>query len=42
MKEIERKFLITTLPDVSKLKATSYERRWISLTDTTEIRLQKK
>lgn len=39
---IERKFLVTQLPDLSSIKPTSYERWYISLTQTTEIRVQKK
>jgi CYTH domain-containing protein len=39
---IERKFLIHTLPNLSTIEPISYEKRFISLTQTTEIRVQKK
>lgn len=39
---IERKFLIQTLPNLSTIEAIHYEKRFISLTGETEIRVQKK
>lgn len=39
---IERKFLVVELPDLTSTKAIAYEKRFISLTKTTEIRIQQK
>jgi hypothetical protein len=39
---IERKFLIQDLPDLNDTSPISYEKWFISLTTTTEIRVQKK
>ncbi len=41
-KEIERKFLIKKLPDLSLLKKYSYERYFIFNKNSIEIRIQKK
>jgi hypothetical protein len=39
---IERKFLIDKLPDLSNIESIPYEKRFISLAKTTEIRVQQK
>lgn len=40
--EIERKFLVKKLPDLSGLEPVSYERHYIYRSDGVEIRVQKK
>lgn len=42
MLEIERKFLIQKLPDLSQIKPIRYERYFISDEDKNQIRVQKK
>lgn len=40
--EIERKFLVSDLPDLSKLTLVRYERYYVYQTDGIEVRVQKK
>ncbi len=40
--EIERKFLVNTLPDVNHLKVIEYERSFLFIDKNSEIRIQKK
>ncbi len=40
--EIERKFLIKEMPDISNLKSLSYERYFLFRNPSVEIRIQKK
>lgn len=40
--EIERKFLIKRMPDLSEFKSVAYERYYIFKDDTVEMRVQKK
>ncbi len=42
MNEIERKFLIKHLPDISRLQIIPYERHFIYLEQGTELRIQHK
>jgi adenylate cyclase len=42
MNEIERKFLVKQLPDLSSVEAVEYERHFIFTSDRLEIRVQKK
>lgn len=41
-KEIERKFIAKTLPDISNYKCIEYERHFLFYNQTIEIRIQKK
>lgn len=40
--EIERKFLISQIPDLKNITPISYERYFLETNDETEIRIQKK
>lgn len=40
--EIERKWFVKTLPDLSGLTPVSYERYFLFIGDTVEVRIQKK
>jgi len=42
MQEIERKFLVKELPDLSKLKPIIYERYFLKITPDSEVRIQAK
>lgn len=42
MHEIERKFLITTLPDISHLQSLEYERHFLYISSASELRIQRK
>lgn len=42
MKEIERKFLVKNLPDLSNLKPIKYERYFLEVTEKSETRIQFK
>ena len=41
-KEIERKFLIESMPDLGNIKPQIYERHFLSRNPSSEIRIQKK
>ncbi len=42
MLEIERKFLITKLPDLKDIPEIKYERYFLEISNNKEIRIQKK
>ena len=41
-REIERKFLVNKLPNISQLEATEYERYFLFIDENSEIRIQRK
>lgn len=42
MKEVERKFLVKDLPDLSDLEPIQYERYFLEITEKSETRIQSK
>ena len=42
IKEIERKFLVKKLPNLSKLRCVPYERYFLEITSKSETRIQRK
>lgn len=42
MHEIERKFIVSTLPDLSQIQPLEYERYFLHISPTSELRIQRK